>query len=168
MTETTMQVLHTINAVDGFNPAEFTRNLPNEDGGTSLYLDVKYRLLWFRLHRPQGKISSEIVSVTEKSAIVTCRLYADRSDPADQYLAQSSAQRFATDDKYGDRYLEIAETAAIGRVLAAAGYGTQFCGATDMLSGVIADAPIDSMNSEDDVPPDDSGSLVVHQTRTQP
>ena len=32
MTETTMQVLHTINAVDGFNPAEFTRNLPNEDG----------------------------------------------------------------------------------------------------------------------------------------
>lgn len=37
-----------------------------------------------------------------------------------------------------------------------------------MLSGVIADAPIDSMNSEDDVPPDDSGSLVVHQTRTQP
>lgn len=121
MTETTMQVLHTINAVDGFNPAEFTRNLPNEDGSTSLYLDVKYRLLWFRLHRPQGKISSEIVSVTEKSAIVTCRLYADRSDPADQYLAQSSAQRFATDDKYGDRYLEIAETAAIGRVLAAAG-----------------------------------------------
>ena len=81
MTETTMQVLHTINAVDGFNPAEFTRNLSNEDGGTSLYLDVKYRLLWFRLHRPQGKISSEIVSVTEKSAIVTCRLYADRSDP---------------------------------------------------------------------------------------
>ena len=54
MTETTMQVLHTINAVDGFNPAEFTRNLPNEDGSTSLYLDVKYRLLWFRLHRPQG------------------------------------------------------------------------------------------------------------------
>mgnify|MGYP005817496757 FL=1 len=84
MTETTMQVLHTINAVDGFNPAEFTRNLPNEDGGTSLYLDVKYRLLWFRLHRPQGKISSEIVSVTEKSAIVTCRLYAGRSDPAGQ------------------------------------------------------------------------------------
>lgn len=33
MTETTMQVLHTINAVDGFNPAEFTRNLSNEDGG---------------------------------------------------------------------------------------------------------------------------------------
>ena len=168
MTETTKQALHTINAVDGFNPAEFTRNLPNEDGGTSLYLDVKYRLLWFRLHRPLGKISSEIVSVNEKSAIVTCRLYADRGDPADQYLAQSSAQRFASTEKYGDRYLEIAETAAIGRVLAAAGYGTQFCGATDMLSDVIADAPIESMNKEDDVPPDESGSQVVHQTRAQP
>lgn len=165
MTETTVKVIHTINAVDGFNPAEFTRQLPNEDGSTSLYLDVKYRLLWFRLHRPQGKITSDIVSVDDRSAVVTCKLYADKGDPEDQYLAKSSAQRFATTEKFGDRYLEIAETAAIGRVLAACGYGTQFCGAGDMLSGVVADAPVDLMDAEDDVPPADISSTALQVSR---
>jgi len=142
--ENTLKNTTIINSVDGFNPAEFTRSLPNEDGTTSLYLDVKYRLLWFRLHRPNGKIDTEIIRVDDQSAIVSCKLYADKSDPAEQYVARSCAQRFLSQDKFGDRYLEIAETAALGRVLAAAGYGTQFCGGADMLSDVIADAPIDS------------------------
>lgn len=150
-----------INAVDEFNPAEFTRQLTNEDGSTSLYLDVKYRLLWFRAHRPNGKIIPEVIHVDEKSAVVTCKLYADRADPADQFLAQSSAQRFRTEEKFGDRYLEIAETAAMGRVLAAAGYGTQFCGNTDMLSDIIADAPIDMMDAEDDVPATQTGACTT-------
>ena len=61
MTENNARIIPTINAVDNFNPADFTRQLPNEDGTMSLYLDVKYRLLWFRLHRPNGKIDSEII-----------------------------------------------------------------------------------------------------------
>ncbi len=135
--------LPAINAVDGFNPAEFTRELPEEDGRKSLYLDVKYRLLWFRLHRPNGKVVPEIIHCDDKSAIVSCTLYEDKADTQDQFVARASAQRFRTDEKFGDRYLEIAETAALGRVLAAAGYGTQFIGTTDMLSGVIADAPLE-------------------------
>ena len=166
MTENTMKSIPSINNVDGFNPAEFTRELPNDDGSLSLYLDVKYRMLWFRLHRPNGKIDSEIIHVDEKSAVVCCKLYSDRGDPADQYLAKSCAQRFVSQEKYGDRYLEIAETAAIGRVLAAAGYGTQFCGATDMLSGIIADAPVDMTTMEDAVTaPVEATSRVVHQVR---
>ena len=144
MTEHTNPItIPAINAVDGFNPAEFTRELTNEDGTMSLYLDVKYRLLWFRLSRPEGKIDSEIVRVDDKSAVVCCRLYNDKSDPADQYIARACAQRFVSSDRFGDRYLEIAETAALGRVLAAAGYGTQFCGSQDMLTGVIADSPVE-------------------------
>ena len=166
MTENTMRSIPSINTVDGFNPAEFTRELMNDDGSMSLYLDVKYRMLWFRLHRPNGKIDTEIVHVDEKSAVVCCKLYSDRSDPAEQYLAKSCAQRFISQEKYGDRYLEIAETAAIGRVLAAAGYGTQFCGTADMLSGIIADAPVDMTIAEDTA----SGSVeasnrVVHQVK---
>ena len=46
MTETNNRSIPAINAVEGFNPAEFTRELSNEDGTMSLYLDVKYRLLW--------------------------------------------------------------------------------------------------------------------------
>ena len=113
MTENTMRSIPSINTVDGFNPAEFTRELMNDDGSMSLYLDVKYRMLWFRLHRPNGKIDTEIVHVDEKSAVVCCKLYSDRGDPAEQYLAKSCAQRFISQEKYGDRYLEIAETAAI-------------------------------------------------------
>jgi len=167
MTENTIKSIPVINAVDGFNPAEFTRNLPNEDGTMSMYLDVKYRLLWFRLHRPDGKIDTEIIHVDDKSAVVSCKLYENKSDPAEQYIARSCAQRFASQEKFGDRYLEIAETAAIGRVLAAAGYGTQFCGSADMLGDVIADSPIDiaAMEDAEPVTPEVS-SHVVHQIKT--
>jgi len=166
MTENNMKTMPSINTVDGFNPADFTRELPNEDGSMSLYLDVKYRLMWFRFHRPNGKVESEIVRVDDKSAVVCCKLYADKGDAADQYLAKSHAQRFLSQDKYGDRYLEIAETAALGRVLAAAGYGTQFCGSTDMLSGIIADAPIDMSLTEDGaLAPVESNNRVIHQVK---
>ncbi len=150
MAETAKRIFPAVNAVDGFNPAEFTRELRNEDGSTSLYLDVRYRLLWFRLHRPDGKISSEVIHVDDRSAVVRCRLYNDRNDGAEQFVAQAFAQRFAGEGRYGGRYLETAETAALGRVLAAAGYGTQFCGLSDLPGGVIADAPVEMRRAEAD------------------
>lgn len=166
MTENTMRTIPTINAVDNFNPADFTRQLPNDDGTMSLYLDVKYRLLWFRLHRPNGKIEPEIIHVDDKSAVVCCKLYADRNDAPDQYLAKSSAQRFVSQDRFGDRYLETAETAAMGRVLAAAGYGTQFCGASDMFGEDVVDAPLDlSMAEENCGEMPGAVSHVLHETK---
>ena len=166
MTET-MKSIPAINTVEGFSPAAYARELENGDGTKSLYLDVKYRLLWFRLRNPEGKIDTEIVHVDDKSAVVCCKLYHDKADPAEQYLAKSTAQRFVSQEKFGDRYLEIAETAAMGRVLAAAGYGTQFCGSTDMLSGIIADAPVDMgfPSDEDELPV--TANRVVHETKTQ-
>ena len=92
MTENTTATTRTIpeiNAVDGFAPAEFTRSLPNDDGSTSLYMDVKYRLLWFRLHCPNGKADPEIIHIDDKCAVVCCKIYRDRSDPADQYIRGS-------------------------------------------------------------------------------
>jgi hypothetical protein len=165
MTETITRSIPNINGVEGFNPADFTRELPNEDGSTSLYLDVKYRLLWFRLHRPNGKIDTEIIHVDDKSAVVCSRLYADKTDPPEQYVAKSTAQRFVSSEKFGDRFLETAETAALGRVLAASGYGTQFCGSTDLLSDVIADAPVDiSMAfAADDA--SEVSNRILHETK---
>ena len=166
MTENNARIIPTINAVDNFNPADFTRQLPNEDGTMSLYLDVKYRLLWFRLHRPNGKIDSEIIHVDDKSAVVCCKLYADRGDAPDQYVAKSSAQRFVTQERFGDRYLETAETAAMGRVLAAAGYGTQFCGAADMFGDIMVDAPVDLGAVEEDCSEEPGvASQVKHETK---
>ena len=127
MSESNSNVIPAINAVDGFNPADFVRTTVGEEGENDLYLDVKYRLLWFRLHHPNGKIDPELIRVDEKNAIVCCRIYADKADPADQFIGKAYSQRFSTEDRFGDRFLEIAETVAKGRALADAGYGTQFC-----------------------------------------
>ncbi|MCI2056185.1 MAG: hypothetical protein LKJ86_03470 [Oscillibacter sp.] len=143
MTEAMTRNIPEIHSVEGFDPTAFARKLTNDDGTQSMYLDVKYRMLWFRLANPSGKIDSEIIHTDDKSAVVCCRLYADKADPGDQYIAKSMAQRFLSEEKYGDRFLEIAETAAIGRALASAGYGTQFCGNTDLGGNVIADAPME-------------------------
>ena len=126
-----------------------------------VYLDVKYRLLWFRLHHPNGKIDPELIRVDEKNAIVCCRIYADKADPADQFIGKAYSQRFSTEDRFGDRFLEIAETVAKGRALADAGYGTQFCMNGDALAGIIADAPIKMPPDEDAGHP---GSVVASFT----
>lgn len=55
MMENTMKNIPAINAVDAFNPAEFTRQLPNEDGSASLYLDVKYACSGSAYIAPTGK-----------------------------------------------------------------------------------------------------------------
>lgn len=142
MSESNSNVIPAINAVDGFNPADFVRTTVGEEGENDLYLDVKYRLLWFRLHHPNGKIDPELIRVDEKNAIVCCRIYADKADPADQFIGKAYSQRFSTEDRFGDRFLEIAETVAKGRALADAGYGTQFCMNGETLASIIADAPI--------------------------
>lgn len=161
MSESNSNVIPAINAVDGFNPADFVRTTVGEEGENDLYLDVKYRLLWFRLHHPNGKIDPELIRVDEKNAIVCCRIYADKADPADQFIGKAYSQRFSTEDRFGDRFLEIAETVAKGRALADAGYGTQFCMNGDALAGIIADAPIKMPPDEDAGHP---GSVVASFT----
>ena len=45
MSELNTNAIPAINAVEGFNPADFVRNTVGEEGENDLYLDVKYRLL---------------------------------------------------------------------------------------------------------------------------
>ena len=45
-----------LNRVDGFHPMELARKIGEEGQEEQLYLDVKYRKLWFRLVNPAGKI----------------------------------------------------------------------------------------------------------------
>lgn len=60
MSESNFNVIPAINTVDGFNPVDFVRTTVGEEGENDLYLDVKYRLLWFRLHHPSGKIDRSL------------------------------------------------------------------------------------------------------------
>ena len=116
-----------LNRVEGFNPMELARKLSKEGQEDQLYLDVKYRKLWFRLVHPLGKIVSSIRSFTENMAIVEARIYLDKCDAEENYIANAFSQRFRTNDpNFVDKFLEMAETAAVGRALSDAGFGLQF------------------------------------------
>lgn len=116
-----------LNRVEGFNPIELTRTLTKEGQENELYLDVKYRKLWFRLMYPLGKIVSSIRSFTENMAIVEARIYLDKCDAEENYISNAFSQKFRTQDPtFGDKFLEMAETAAVGRALSDAGFGIQF------------------------------------------
>lgn len=116
-----------LNRVEGFNPMELARTLTKEGQENQLYLDVKYRKLWFRLVYPLGKIVSSIRSFTENMAIVEARIYLDKCDAEENYIANAFSQKFRTEDpNFGDKFLEMAETAAVGRALSDAGFGLQF------------------------------------------
>ena len=47
-----------LNSVEGFYPMDLARKLVKEGQEDQLYLDVKYRKLWFRLVHPAGKAVS--------------------------------------------------------------------------------------------------------------
>ena len=49
-----------LNRVDGFEPRAMMREL-GDDQNKTLYLDVLFRKLWFRLKNPNGRISKRII-----------------------------------------------------------------------------------------------------------
>jgi hypothetical protein len=130
------------NQVEGFNPLDFVRTIPSavEGGSPSLYLDVKYRVHWFRLKYPLGKISKVITKLDESMAVVECCIYKDAGDAPEAYLANGFGQRlYDPTSTYGSRYLECAETAAIGRALSAAGFNISIGADED-----AEESPVDS------------------------
>ena len=108
------------------------------------YLDVAYRKLWFRLCYPEGKIVKTIRSITEKMAIVEAKVYLSKNDPEDSYVANAFAQKYRMDDsEIGQKYVELAETAAVGRALSDAGFGLQFADREKEMDPEVTEAPID-------------------------
>ena len=125
------------------------RKIGEEGQEEQLYLDVKYRKLWFRLVNPAGKIISRIITFTENMAVVEARIYLDKCDQEDNYVANSFSQKFRSDDpKFGDKFLEMAETAAVGRALSDAGYGVQFADVGEENDPAQVDAGIPYQNPQ--------------------
>ena len=129
-----------LNKVEGSNPLDYAGQITDASDNTSLYLDVQYRKMWFRLANPNGKIVKKICNFDGNLAVVEAKVYLDKNDSEENFVSNAFAQRFAdpSNMEYGSRYLESAETAAVGRALADAGYGLQFCAEPDML---LADSP---------------------------
>lgn len=102
--------------------------------GNREYLEVKWRLVWLRSEHPDAVITTELKRLDEGFAL----FFAQVTIPDDGGSATGWGSETARD--FPD-FIEKAETKALGRALAALGYGTQFCLDFEM-GNQVADAPV--------------------------
>lgn len=122
-----------------FNPNDKLVKLKGKE-----YLEVKWRLVWFRGECPGWGITTEKIQddgqMAEYKATIT--------DPEGRIVATGHKQECKAD--FGD-FREKAETGAVGRALGMLGYGTQF--APEFEEGErIVDAPVDAKKQQPQQP----------------
>lgn len=140
-----VEEIRNLNRVEGFDPRKYMRLIQNEGQAAKYYLDVAYRKLWFRLRYPEGKIVKRILKLTEQVAIVEARVYLNRSDSEDNFISNALAQKYMTaDGQFGNKFVELAETAAVGRALSDAGFGLQFADREGDMDPEVTEAPFDA------------------------
>lgn len=139
-----VEEIRNLNKVEGFDPRRYMRLIQNEGQAAKYYLDVAYRKLWFRLRYPEGKIVKKILKLTEQVAIVEARVYLNRNDDEDNFISNALAQKYMTaDGQFGNKFVELAETAAVGRALSDAGFGLQFADREGDMDPEVTEAPFD-------------------------
>lgn len=118
-----------------FDPAKYLRKLKGSD-----YLEVKWRLLWLRTEHPDAVITTEMARLELNPPLAVFRAHV--SIPG-----AGAATGWGMEERadFGD-FLEKAETKALGRALAALGFGTQFADDFDFErpgdGTKIVDAPV--------------------------
>lgn len=100
------------------------------------YLEVKWRIVWFREEHPEWVIGTD-VNLTDGGALAKCNI----ATPEGKLVSTGTAFIKST---AWPRFVEKAETAAVGRALALLGYGTQFAEELDedTENGELADSPV--------------------------
>lgn len=97
-----------------FEPARHLSKIGGAD-----YLEVKWRLVWLRESHPDAIIVTELHHSDERQAIFKATVTIPGGGSATGWGSESPGD-------FRD-FLEKAETKALGRALAALGFGTQFC-----------------------------------------
>lgn len=129
--------------VDVFNPNEHVIQLKSRDGSKD-YLPIQWRLVWFREKYPQGTIETEMLHLDlDRETFEETTVWNNEKRRSEKVMKQAKGfvlfKATVKDGKGGvatgtksekaasfPDYIEKAETGAIGRALAALGYGTQF------------------------------------------
>lgn len=122
-----------------FDAARYVVKLRGKD-----YLEVKWRLVWLRVEHPDAIISTELVfhDPERKLAIFKAEVAIPKGGSATGWGSE-------TVEDFGD-YLEKAETKALGRALAALGFGTQFTEDYEFgaAQGKVVDAPVQRVDRQ--------------------
>ena len=114
-----------------FEPARYLTRISGSD-----YLEVKWRLVWMRDRHPDATIETQLVSHNDNTAVFRAMVSIPGGGSATGWGSESAGD-------FRD-YLEKAETKAIGRALAALGFGTQFCPDFEFGAAVgrVVDSPV--------------------------
>jgi hypothetical protein len=112
-----------------FNPNEHLMDLKGKK-----YLQVMWRLVWFREDKPLWSIDTKLEQLTENHAVFSAKIY-------DENGVQKSAGYGSEGVKDFRDFIEKAETKAVGRALAMLGYGTQFAPELDEEERIV-DSPV--------------------------
>lgn len=97
-----------------FDPSRHVTKVSGRD-----YLEVKWRLVWLRSEHPEAAIETTAHTITDDAAVFFARVRLPGGGEATGWGSETSAQF--------EDFVEKAETRALGRALAALGYGLQFC-----------------------------------------
>lgn len=119
-----------------FDPAKHLSKVSGCD-----YLEVKWRLVWLRSVHPEATIETELAEHRNNMAVFRAKVTLPSGASATGWGSEGTAD-------FGD-YLEKAETKALGRALAALGFGTQFCPDYDFGAEQqrVVDSPVDIRNA---------------------
>lgn len=114
-----------------FDPSRYLTKVNGSD-----YLEVKWRLVWLRDVHPDAVIDTDLIEHNAQHAVVRARVTLPTGASASGWGSEGL-------DDFAN-YIEKAETKALGRALAALGFGTQFCpdfefGAS---TGHVVDSPV--------------------------
>ena len=135
-----------------FDPRSRVKQLPSKTGNQD-YLPVADRVAWFRDQWPHGTIETEHIEVTDQRAVFRC--VARKVDADGTVKGSATGYGSETPGDFRD-YIEKAETKAIGRAVAALGFGTQFLGDED---DRIVDSPVQRPRPPvRDVPPQNTAT----------
>jgi hypothetical protein len=114
-----------------FDPSRYLTKVNGSD-----YLEVKWRLVWLRDTHPDAVIDTDLIEHNAQHAVVRARVTLPSGASASGWGSEGL-------DDFAN-YIEKAETKALGRALAALGFGTQFCPDFEFgaANGHVVDAPV--------------------------
>ena len=113
-----------------FNPKEHLIDLKGKS-----YLQVMWRLVWFRDEKPLWAIDTKLEQLSDKHAVFCAKIYDENGSLKSAGYGSESINDFRD-------FIEKAETKAVGRALAMLGYGTQFAPELDEGERIV-DSPVE-------------------------